>query len=324
MWNLVHLWQCKKHASVSHSSTESKIISLDAVFKHGRNSRSRCLWVGFWSIAFFFQPNTVTPSACAENGETCSVTNNQANTPSKSRFKFNTRSLGFQCRLGFVIREILSFWRLASHFWRWGSGDQDDHQRLKTINETRIPEPIELHLIRYLTESTWTQKSKSNTLTRKTNSQTYWQRPFHTWWVEPSTPSVQHQQSETISKRMQEGTGEATIMAKWRPTMNLFSKTVARSSTARSSSALFCLYTKRFESRFPVWQKLSRAHCSFVLRPEGHAQKCVEQYCELANKKVEQLYKFTSSCLDDHQFKQEELGSVGELSDVCSQIVLTC
>ena len=57
---------------------------------------------------------------------------------------------------------------------------------------------------------------------------------------------------------------------------------------------------------------------------EGLAQKCVERYCELANKKVEQLYTVSSFCLDDHQFKQEELESAGELSQVCSQIVLKC
>ena len=28
--------------------------------------------------------------------------------------------------------------------------------------------------------------------------------------------------------------------------------------------------------------------------------------------------------MDDHQFTEEEIGSVGELSTVCSQIVLTC
>ena len=57
---------------------------------------------------------------------------------------------------------------------------------------------------------------------------------------------------------------------------------------------------------------------------EGHAQKCVERYCRLANKKVEQLYKVSSPCLDDHQFKLEELESVGELSELCSQIALKC
>ena len=57
---------------------------------------------------------------------------------------------------------------------------------------------------------------------------------------------------------------------------------------------------------------------------EGHAQKCVERYCKLANKKVGQLYKVSSPCLDDHQFKQEELESVGELPEVCSQFFLEC
>ena len=57
---------------------------------------------------------------------------------------------------------------------------------------------------------------------------------------------------------------------------------------------------------------------------EGHAQKCVERYCELANKKTEQLYEVSSPCLDDHHFKKEELESVGEISKVCSRIVLKC
>ena len=57
---------------------------------------------------------------------------------------------------------------------------------------------------------------------------------------------------------------------------------------------------------------------------EGHAQECVERYCELAKEKVDQLYRFSSPFLDDHQLKQEELESVGELSEVCSQIVLKC
>ena len=57
---------------------------------------------------------------------------------------------------------------------------------------------------------------------------------------------------------------------------------------------------------------------------EGHAQKCVDRYCELANKKREQLYKVSSPCLDDHQIKMEELVSIGELSEVCTQIVLKC
>ena len=56
----------------------------------------------------------------------------------------------------------------------------------------------------------------------------------------------------------------------------------------------------------------------------GHAKKCVERYCELANKTTQQLYKVSTPCIDDHHFKEEETKSVGELSDTCSQIVLKC
>ena len=57
---------------------------------------------------------------------------------------------------------------------------------------------------------------------------------------------------------------------------------------------------------------------------EGHAEKSVERYCELAHKKAEELYTVSSPCLDDHHTKKEELESVGELSEVCSQIALKC
>ena len=57
---------------------------------------------------------------------------------------------------------------------------------------------------------------------------------------------------------------------------------------------------------------------------EGHVMKCVEWYCELTNENVEQLYQVSASCIDDHQFKKQELGAVGELSNVCSPIVLKC
>ena len=45
---------------------------------------------------------------------------------------------------------------------------------------------------------------------------------------------------------------------------------------------------------------------------EGHAKKCVERYCELANKTTQQLYKVSTPCIDDHHFKEEELKSVGD------------
>ena len=51
---------------------------------------------------------------------------------------------------------------------------------------------------------------------------------------------------------------------------------------------------------------------------EGHAKKCVERYCELANKTIQQHFQVSTPCIDDHHFKEEEL------SKVSSQIVLKC
>ena len=41
----------------------------------------------------------------------------------------------------------------------------------------------------------------------------------------------------------------------------------------------------------------------------GHAKKCVERYCELANKTTQQLYKVSTPFIDDHHFKEEETKS---------------
>ena len=66
----------------------------------------------------------------------------------------------------------------------------------------------------------------------------------------------------------------------------------------------------------------------YLLRPmtwKVTRTKCVERYCEFANKTSRQLHKVATPCMDDHQFKEEEeTESVGDLSTVCSQIVLKC
>ena len=84
-------------------------------------------------------------------------------------------------------------------------------------------------------------------------------------------------------------------------------------------------YRTMFESRISAGacsENLSISSWSYDM--EGHAKKCGERYCELANKTTQQLYKVSTPCIDDHHFKEEEMKSVGELSQVCSQIVLKC
>ena len=74
--------------------------------------------------------------------------------------------------------------------------------------------------------------------------------------------------------------------------------------------------------KLPFPQNLRISSWSYDM--EGHAKKCVERYCELSNRTTQQLYKVSTPCIDDHHFKEEEMKSVGELSQVCSQIVLKC
>ena len=49
---------------------------------------------------------------------------------------------------------------------------------------------------------------------------------------------------------------------------------------------------------------------------EGHAKKCGERFCELANKMTQQLYKVSTPCIDDHHHFKVELKFDGELSKV--------
>ena len=72
-------------------------------------------------------------------------------------------------------------------------------------------------------------------------------------------------------------------------------------------------YRTMFQSRIsaervdklPFRQNLHISSWSYDMA--GHAKKCVERYCELANKTTQQLYKVSTPCTDDHHFKEEEM-----------------
>ena len=88
---------------------------------------------------------------------------------------------------------------------------------------------------------------------------------------------------------------------------------------------------RMFESRISAGatEKLPRREKPHVKQPRGLTpwkDMLENALWETASwqKKTEQLYKVSSPCLDDHQFKKEELESVGESLKVCSQIVLKC
>ena len=57
---------------------------------------------------------------------------------------------------------------------------------------------------------------------------------------------------------------------------------------------------------------------------QGHAQKCVKRFWELADKTIDQLHKVSTPCSDDQKMNPENLEIVRELSETCSRIVLQC
>ena len=69
-------------------------------------------------------------------------------------------------------------------------------------------------------------------------------------------------------------------------------------------------YRTMFESRIsaggleklPFPQNLRISSWSYDMA--GHAKKCVERYCELANKTTQQLYKVSTPCIDDHPLQR--------------------
>ena len=62
-------------------------------------------------------------------------------------------------------------------------------------------------------------------------------------------------------------------------------------------------YRAMFESRIFV-ERTEKLPCSESLR--------------ISSWSYQQLYKVSTPCIDDHHFKEEEMKSVGELSQVCS------
>ena len=75
--------------------------------------------------------------------------------------------------------------------------------------------------------------------------------------------------------------------------------------------------------KLPFPQNLHISSLSYDIA--GHAKKCVERHFELANWTTQQFCKLSTPCIDGLHFKEEEeIISVGLLSQICSQIVLKC
>ena len=177
-------WMCKKQTSVSHNSTESEIIFLGAGLRlNGKPALD--LWELIVTVLHgkTNQNNQARRDLCTNQRE---VRSTPQTIQKRKKISWNDQWFG-QRWFYFLKRQFFSSGSFVVWVWRQWSGDQDDHTREEARQWDEFPQPTELFLIGCLIQSNWIPRSKSNKLTPRTNSQTYWPLgKFHTWWMESS------------------------------------------------------------------------------------------------------------------------------------------
>ena len=122
-----------------------------------------------------------------------------------------------------------------------------------------FPEPTELLLIGCSTESIWTPKSKSNTLTPKNQLADILTKGNFTrdeWNHLLRLFNISHFSFtnclELMSKRTQEDAGEERVTAKSKPLMNLVSRCSIRNPNVLASTASESPWKTRYVSQIPL------------------------------------------------------------------------
>ena len=148
----------------------------------------------------------------------------------------------------------------------------------------------------------------------------------HTWWVELSSPLVQHQSiqfcqlPENDVERMQQGTGEERVVAKSKPTLNLVSHSAANSSTtpssivSKSSGDTESTQSARFESHGIKCRETCRWRFKSKWRSvefSSVANRCKkERQCEETRCRNEPGSEFSRMCKDTcrRKFRNQRRG----------------
>ena len=178
-----------------------------------------------------------------------------------------------------------------------------------------FPVPTELPLIGCLIESIWTQKSKSSTLTPKTNSQTCWPRDISHVTngiifcvCSISAISVLQFAVKWCQKKRKKESGEKRLTAKSRPMMSL----IARAPSTLSSSASESPEKRSYESQSPLSAKAEeydRTGKPVVGRDTSHAPGHHHKQF------VESLYSARYSQWDDDKAWSSQEWKYDELID---------
>ena len=159
-------WMCKKQTSVSHSSTESEVISLGAGF---RMDGIRALDLRDLVIEVLHSSGNTQASRNRSRNETPNI---HTTTILKQRYTVTGALMSYPMWITLSQAQNLLNSNTSSTFWKtmklWSKWSVKAEVRWWD----KCPEPTESRWIGCLTKSIWIPKSKSNTSTPKINSQT--------------------------------------------------------------------------------------------------------------------------------------------------------
>ena len=132
-------WMCKKQTSLSHSSTESEIISLDAGLRMV-GTPALDIWEGMEVLHSSSDQSKKSKENVQGNLLHDTPSRKQTKNQGKTPIQHNVLQL---CNVDYVSSNVKSsqFGAMLYIFGRQWSCDQDDHQGQKSNNETRIPNP---------------------------------------------------------------------------------------------------------------------------------------------------------------------------------------
>ena len=180
-------WMCKKQTSVSHSSTESEIISLDA------GLRLDCIpALDLWDLIVAVLGNT--NQSHKEQGdllknkrEVCSPPHTIHKRKQSQRVINDLDNVFY-----FLKRQIFSSGSFVVCVWRHRSSDQNDDKGKKSDNETCFQNPQSCSWLVVRSNKFGTQNPNQIHWHQKTTRRHADQGKLHTWWMESSFVPVQH------------------------------------------------------------------------------------------------------------------------------------
>ena len=181
-------WTCKKQTPVSHSSTESEVIILDASLRmDGLPALDQRDVVG-GSVAIPRRIRNHQPNKRAQRNLSLK-TNIKLKKQRKPRFRETVRC-GSRCHK----RHFFSMWISVVYFRRPWGGNKKWSSKAEVQRWDTFPEPTELCLIGCLIEFNLDPKNSNQVHRHQKPTRRHADKgKFHTWWMESSFAFVQHQ-----------------------------------------------------------------------------------------------------------------------------------